>query len=128
MHNGWYSVNVPDAEHKEIVPSQISADERWLRSRLVQLVSHRGVLRGTLSLRERKCGKPGCKCTRGEKHHGLYLVFSESGRYQQVFASRKREARVRQWVKQYQEVRRLLQSLSVLHLAQLSRKDGGDGA
>ena len=119
---------MPAQRDEEVTRSQMSAEERRLRSRLVQLLSHRGVLRGTLSLRDRKCGKPGCKCIRGEKHHGLYLVFSESGRYRQVFVPHRHEARVRQWVEQYQEARRLLESLSALHVAQVSRKDGGDGA
>ena len=46
----------------------------------------------------------------------------------QVFVPQRHEARVRQWVEQYQEARRPLESLSALHVAQVSRKDGGDGA
>lgn len=97
----------------------MSAEERRLRSRLVQLLGGRGVLRGTLSVRERTCGKPGCRCTRGEKHEGLYLVFSEKGRLRQIFVPRMQEARVRRWVEQYQEVRALLEELVRLHLERL---------
>ena len=97
----------------------MSARERRLRSRLVQLLGGRGLLRGTLSVRERTCGKPSCRCARGDKHEGLYLVFSEKGRLRQMFVSRMQEARVRRWVEQYQEVRDLLEALAQLHLERL---------
>jgi hypothetical protein len=104
------------------------AQERRSRSRLVQLLSACALLRGTLSLRERTCGKPGCRCTRGHKHAGLYLVWSEQGRLRQRFVSREQEAQVRLWVAQYQEVRRLLEALVQMQLDQLARKDDGGGA
>ena len=89
----------------------MAAQERRLRSRLVQLLSGQGVLRGTLSARERTCGKSGCRCARGEKHGGLYLVFSEEGRLRQVFVSRTQKRRVRLGVAQYREIRQLLEAL-----------------
>ena len=104
------------------------AAERRVRSRLVQLLSGQGVLRGTLSARERTCGKPGCRCARGEKHKGLYLVFSDGGRLRQVFVSRADEERVRLWVAQYQEVRDLLETLARLYLERLREEESSNGA
>ena len=101
----------------------MAAQERRLRSRLVQLLSGQGVLRGTLSARERTCGKACCRCARGEKHGGLYLVFSEQGRLRQVFVSRGQEKQVRLWVAQYREVRELLEALVRLHLERLGKED-----
>ena len=106
----------------------MSAQERRVRSRLVQLLSGHAIIRGTLSLRERTCGKPGCHCTRGEKHGGLYLVLSEKGRLRQVFVPRNLEPTVRQWVAQYHEVRDLLEALARMHLDRLTRKDEDKGA
>ena len=38
------------------------------------LMEHQRLLRGSLLERPKFCGKPGCKCTRGEPHPpGLYL-------------------------------------------------------
>jgi len=31
-----------------------------------------------------KCGKPNCRCTRGELHKSLYLVQSQGGRLRQI--------------------------------------------
>ena len=104
------------------------AQERHLRSRLVQLLSGHGLLRGTLSARERTCGKPNCRCARGERHGGLYLVFSEQGRLRQVFVPRAQEKRVRLWAAQYREVRELLEALAQLHLERLGKEDPSEDA
>jgi hypothetical protein len=119
---------MPAQKHERIARGEMSAEERRLRSRLTQLLSGHGVLRGSLSLRYRKCGNPGCKCARGEGHRGLYLVFSQGGRLRQVFIPRGYEAQVQQWVEQYQEVRQLLEALSEVYLAKVPRKGGGGGA
>jgi len=37
-----------------------------------------------LSERLGKCGKPNCRCTRGELHKSLYLVQSQGGRLRQI--------------------------------------------
>lgn len=37
------------------------------------------LLRGSLITLKRKCGKPGCRCTRGELHTALALSYSIAG-------------------------------------------------
>ena len=80
----------------------MSVPERQARSALARLVTQRGLLRGNLLERRRVCGKPTCKCTRGELHANLYLVFSEGGKLRQLFVPKTWEAQVRQWVADYQ--------------------------
>ena len=46
--------------------AKLSPAERNFRSQLARLVLNRWFLRGTLSERLGKCGKPNCRCTRGE--------------------------------------------------------------
>jgi hypothetical protein len=93
----------------------MSPAERHLRSRLAQLVSGRGLLRGNLLQRRRVCGKPNCKCTRGELHVSLYLVFSQGGRLRQLCVPRAWESRVRQWVRDYHDARQLLEAISQMY-------------
>jgi len=87
-------------------------EERECRSRLAQLMTQRGLMRGTLQVRMRLCGKPNCKCTRGERHRSLYLVVSENGRFRQLFVPRDWESRVREWVRDYGRAKGLLEKLS----------------
>lgn len=97
--------------------------ERRSRSALARLVSERGLVRGNLVERRRVCGKPNCKCTRGELHAGLYLVFSDGGKLRQLYIPRKWEARVRLWVRDYHEVRRLLEAISRLYVEKIRQRE-----
>ena len=100
---------------RKIPRAKMSPQERRFRSALAKLISERGVLRGTLVHRERKCGKRNCKCTRGEKHKGVYLVVSEDGRRRQLHIPKDWEETVEQWVADYGEIRELLERVSRLH-------------
>jgi len=90
----------------------MTAGERHARSQLAQVLSQCGVIRGTLLVRKRKCGKANCRCARGEGHESLFLVISEDGRTRQFFVPKDWESRVRQWVADYHRVRNLLEDVS----------------
>src|ERR1017187_3211572 len=66
------------AEH--FIRAKLSAAERNFRSRIAQLASGQWFLRGTLSERSSKCGKPNCRCAKGELHQSVYLVQSHAGK------------------------------------------------
>ena len=102
--------------------ASMTADERRLRSRLNQLISGAGLIRGTLTSRKITCGKKGCKCAKGEKHEGLYLVASESGRIRQLYISSSREAAARLWLKQYRQAHNLLEDVVQKHWKKLRDK------
>lgn len=102
---------------------QMSPEERHLRSELVQLLSGAGLLRATLNPRQKVCGKPGCRCARGEKHSALYVVASEEGKPHQLFVPHSLEPQVRQWVASYQRIRELLEELSRIYWDRLSRRE-----
>lgn len=106
-----------------IARASMSPEERHLRSELVQLLSGAGLLRASLNPRQKVCGKPGCRCARGEKHAALYVVVSEEGKPQQLFVPRTLEPQARQWVSSYQRIRELLEELSRIYWAKLSRRE-----
>jgi hypothetical protein len=99
--------------------SSLSAAERNFRSRLTQLVHDAWFLRGTLSVRSRRCGKPNCRCTRGQLHASLYLVQSRQGKLRQLSIPKPWEDRVRQAVRNYHEMQRLLEEISELEWKRL---------
>jgi hypothetical protein len=53
--------------------SHRSPRERDARSRAVQLLAEKPLLRGSLVLQYRSCGKSYCRCQTGQKHPALYL-------------------------------------------------------
>ena len=108
-----------DAFHR----SKLSASERRFRSRIAQLSSSHRFLRGTLSERSRSCGKPNCRCARGELHKSLYLVQSHEGKLRQVCIPKAWELRVRQAVTSYQEMQRLIEEVSELEWDRLRERN-----
>ena len=102
--------------------SQFSARERQQRSRLAQVVHVARFLRGTLTVRNVRCGKPGCHCARGELHACLYLVRRQGGKLRQMFVPRQWEDRVRQTVKNQREMEKLIEELSDLEWKRLRER------
>ena len=100
----------------------MGSKERGIRSRLAQWIGGSGLIRGTLSTREKVCGKPTCKCARGEKHLALYLMASKDGRQRQMFVPKSDETKVRQWLEQYKKAENLLEQISDLHWEKIQNR------
>jgi len=94
--------------------AELSAGERGLRSRLAQIVSGKRFLRGTLSERSSKCGKPNCRCATGEGHSSLYLVQTENGKVRQICVPKDLHDLVRKAIGEFQEMQGLLREVSEL--------------
>ena len=103
--------------------AKMASSERESRSRLAQLIHDSGIIRGTLAVRSRICGKPTCRCAKGEKHVSLYLVVSEGGKYRQVFVPKDLEVVVRLWVENHQKARDLLEEISRMHYERVRKRE-----
>lgn len=107
----------------EIPKGKMSRAERDSRSRLTQIISTNAIVRGTLVSRERACGKPNCKCARGEKHVGLYLIASKDGKLRQLFVPQSYEAKVRKWLEQFKDAENLLEQISDLYWEKIQKRE-----
>jgi hypothetical protein len=101
----------------------MSLRERDLRSRLSQLIAGEGVLHGTLDERARTCGKPNCKCARGEKHISLYLVVREEGKLRHLYVPESYANQVRNWVAHYQRLLALAEELSSMYWEKIQKRE-----
>jgi hypothetical protein len=111
------------SDSNPVIPrGKMSAEERRVRSQLAQLIGQRGLIRGSLLVRRRVCGKPTCRCTRGASHESLYLVISQAARTRQVFVPKDWEPAVRRWVAEYHRARDLLEAISRLYWEQLRQR------
>lgn len=102
--------------------AKLSARERHFRSRLAQWATQRHFLRGTLSERTGKCGKPNCHCAQGELHRSLYLVQSHQGKLRQICVPQAWQERVRQAVLDYRQMQRLIEEVSELEWKRLRER------
>jgi hypothetical protein len=103
--------------------THFSAQERAWRSKLTQIVSGYPFLRGTLQERFRVCGKPNCRCTRGEKHRALYVVLSDGKRQRQLYVPEAWEARVREWVAHHRAVKELIREVSEMYWRKVEQRE-----
>ena len=73
------------------------------------LMQHKRLLRGSLLIRPKFCGKPGCKCTRGEPHPpGLYLSRRVGDTARHLFIRSADHERARREALDYKEFRQAL--------------------
>ena len=99
--------------------SKRSARERTKRSRLAEIVSEQDLLRGSLTIRKKMCGKANCRCATGAGHSAMYLSYSQAGKVKQLYIPGEYQEMVSQWVAQYKDARSLLEGISGFSLEKL---------
>lgn len=79
------------------------------------LMKHVPLLRGSLLERPKFCGKPGCKCTKGQPHPpGLYLSHLVEGTVRHLFIKAVEHDRARREALNYKEFRNALRRWRVI--------------
>jgi hypothetical protein len=92
--------------------TQRSTPERQARSRAAQILANEPLLRGTLVLRLRSCGKSYCRCQRGQRHPALYLYTRAGGRQIGTYIPKALHQAARQAVDDGRRVKRLLDQVA----------------
>jgi hypothetical protein len=85
--------------------------------------SDRPVIKGTVYELKRKCGKPGCKCARGELHRRMVVSASERGKTRLQVIPQGLLSAVPVKVGRYQELRRVRARLGELYRKMLTVMD-----
>ncbi|MGB2884044.1 MAG: DUF6788 family protein [Dehalococcoidia bacterium] len=92
-------------------------------SLLKPFLSDKAVIKGSLYELKRKCGKPGCKCTRGELHSSMVVSDSEKGKKSLRIIPRGLLVDVRAKVRRYRQLRRCRARLVEVHKEMLRVMD-----
>ena len=79
------------------------------------LFSNRPVIKGTVYELKRRCGKPGCKCARGELHARMVVSASEGGKTRLQVIPHGYLTEVQAKVRRYQELRRVRARLGEIY-------------
>jgi hypothetical protein len=113
----------------------VSQDKSRLRQQLLQLeAAYRrqlelllgephGIIRGSLGSRGRKCGKPSCRCAKGQLHKSKYLTATEDGKVRQVHVPAADEVKVARGVERYRRFQKGRKELAALCKQQLELVD-----
>jgi len=107
--------------------SKKPASSRRRRQELLEkLADLHEILRGTLIVRYRRCGRPNCHCARrGDPGHGpkYYLsVTTAPGKTVQVYVPKEQKEDVESWIDNFRRVREVLEDVSSINRELL--KDG----
>lgn len=100
---------------------------RKRREGLTQLLPPLGeTLRGSLMERYLTCGKPDCRCARGERHGPIWylsVTLDQSHRTGRTVAAAQVE-QVRRWIANYHRVKQQLEKISEINRELLRREKG----
>ena len=77
------------------------------------------LVHGSLVEAKRKCGKKGCRCTRGEPHTAFYVSRRIDGRTRLEHVSRDKVKTVRRWRKKHARLMALVEELTSALLREL---------
>lgn len=80
------------------------------------------ILRGSIVVVKRYCGKPSCRCLKGHKHRALYVSRSLNGQSRLVYIPQKSEAEVRKLVGNYQKMKAVMEKISLINLKRVAAK------
>ena len=92
--------------------SHLSQAERHARSQLARTLLNRPMLRGSLVTLRRLCGKPNCKCARGDRHECLCLSIRVGDRRKMLYVPPAWEETIRAWVDGYRQISDLIDAVS----------------
>jgi hypothetical protein len=100
------------------VPDHPTQIRRMLNSRLKQLTPAGPVLAATLSLVDKRCGKPSCACHHGGPlHQAHHVAFRHGGKTRTVYVPQDLIDEVRSWVQEHQRLKTLTGEISQLAVA-----------
>ena len=98
-------MNIPDD------PRQI---RRMLDSRLRELRPRGPLLTATVAQSGRTCGRPGCRCYRGDKHISTRVTFKKDGKTRSAYVPVELMDEVTQWATEGHRLRRLMKEANEL--------------
>ena len=79
-------------------------------------------VRGSLVIMSRFCGKPNCRCLRGQKHKAVYLSQSFKGKTKMIYIPRAHAKKAAERIKNYRKVKGVLNILSDINIKLLTEK------
>jgi len=107
--------------------SQLRQSLRRLSDEVRQLInpffSDKPLIKGSVYELKTKCGKPGCKCAKGELHHRMVVSASEKGKTKLRAIPHGLLIEVQTKVRRYQELRRGRVGLIEVHKKMLQVMD-----
>ena len=101
------------------VPKHPTLIRRLCQARVKKLKATGPVLAASLVIIRKQCGRPGCRCQRGEKHPGHYITYKEKGKTPTVYVPLDLIKEAKGWIEEHRRLKRLTREISQLSIAQM---------
>ena len=83
------------------------------------------ILRGSIVMVQRYCGKANCRCLKGFKHRSLYVSQSNKGQSRLVYIPQRSEKEVRRLIRNYQALKAIMEEISRINMQLVTAAGGG---
>jgi hypothetical protein len=103
-------------KHRNAIPEK----ERRARSKAAKLIHDSPLVIGSLVEMGNTCGKPNCKCTRGDKHKSWCLAVRDQGKRKMIHIPHELENDVFDWVHAYRELRKEMETISQANIERIT--------
>ncbi len=90
----------------------LTEKERRASSKAAKLIHDSQFVIGSMVEVARVCGKPNCKCARGNKHKSWCLAVRDQGKRKMIHIPHELEKEVFKWVTTYRELRQQMETIS----------------
>ena len=112
----------------KIFPGQKVLEKRR-EAKLKQLRQIGPFITASLVQIHRKCGKPDCRCAKGEGHPAHLLTLKVEGKTKSIYVPKDLVDEVKEWVNNHKRLKGLTKEISKLSLALLHKqRPRGEGA
>ncbi len=74
------------------------------------------ILRGSIVMVKRYCGKANCRCLKGHKHRSLYISQSNNGQSRLIYIPRTSEKQVRRLIDNYHKLKNAMKEISRINM------------
>lgn len=94
----------------------MSRFETRRNGKLKKLADCQAFVAASISEVKRTCGKPNCKCARGEPHRAHVLTYKVEGKTKTVHVPKDLLEDVQAWVKEHKRIKKIIQEVSQLSM------------
>ena len=78
-------------------------------------------IRGSFVIMNRSCGKPNCRCQKGQKHRSVYLSQSQRGKTRMIYIPHHAVKKTKEYIKNYKKLKGVLNTLSDINIKLLKK-------
>jgi hypothetical protein len=99
-----------------------SAMENRRDGLMEEILEHKEFLKGSLVRTRTRCGRPNCRCAKGQRHEVWHLSYKEKGQTKRVYIPEDLAGEVRTWIGNRKKVQERLDKVAKLNVQLVKEK------